>query len=159
MNTDIPIYRAELDSDQLVFASAQELERALTWIRDRGYVIGLPNHNGEMMVELKDTDGNKHISVFYYKKETLSIHFPGMIASDSDRLLPNGEKDLRIFASLNDGKGGDIIRFDNGVDIRDILVMYQYLTVDFIPIKIIKDSYQFKGMSLNDPLTIIGIQQ
>ena len=113
MNTDIPIYRAELDSDQLVFASAQELERALTWIRDRGYVIGLPNHNGEMMVELKDTDGNKHISVFYYKKETLSIHFPGMIASDSDRLLPNGEKDLRIFASLSeDGKGGDVYQFE-----------------------------------------------
>ena len=106
---NIPIYRAELDSDQLVFASAQELERALTWIEDRDYVIGLPNHNGQMMVEWKDMDGNEHVSVSYYKKETLSIHFPDMLASDSDRLLPNGEKDLRIFASLSeDGKGGDM---------------------------------------------------
>jgi hypothetical protein len=41
---------------------------------------------------------------------TLAIHFPDMLASDSDRLLPNGEKDLRIFASLSDdGKGGDVL--------------------------------------------------
>lgn len=43
---------------------------------------------------------------------TLSIHFPDTLACDSDRLLPNGEKDLRIFASLSeDGKGGDTVEY------------------------------------------------
>jgi hypothetical protein len=46
---------------------------------------------------------------FNIKTETLAIHHSDMIASDSNRLLPNGEKDLRIFASLSeDGKGGDV---------------------------------------------------
>lgn len=40
---------------------------------------------------------------------TLAIHFPNMLAQNSDRLFPSGEKDLRIFASLQEnGKGGDI---------------------------------------------------
>lgn len=46
---------------------------------------------------------------------TLAIHFPNMLAKDSNRLLPNGEKDLRIFTSLNeDGKGGDCTFMENG---------------------------------------------
>jgi hypothetical protein len=50
---------------------------------------------------------------------TLSIHFPDMLASDSDRLLPNGEKDLRMFASLSkDGKGGDILKCYLGTNIE-----------------------------------------
>lgn len=48
--------------------------------------------------------------IYEIEKKTVSIHFPDMIANDSNRLLPNGEKDLRIFASLReDGKGGDIM--------------------------------------------------
>jgi hypothetical protein len=43
-------------------------------------------------------------------EDTIAIHFPNMLASDSDRYFSNGEKDLRIFASLQeDGKGGDIL--------------------------------------------------
>lgn len=43
-------------------------------------------------------------------KTTLSIHLHGMTATSSNRYLPNGEEDLRIFASLSEGhKGGDII--------------------------------------------------
>ena len=41
---------------------------------------------------------------------TISIHFPNMLAKDSDRYNSSGEKDLRVFASLQlDGKGGDIL--------------------------------------------------
>ena len=44
--------------------------------------------------------------------KTLSIHFPNMLAKDSNRYLTNGEKDLRMFASLQeDGKGGDILQY------------------------------------------------
>ena len=56
--------------------------------------------------------GHIEIQDFIYEveKETRSINFSDMLASDSDRLLPNGEKDLRIFASLSDdGKGGDLV--------------------------------------------------
>lgn len=41
---------------------------------------------------------------------TLSIHFPNMLAGDSNDYDSTGEKDLRVFASLQEfGKGGDII--------------------------------------------------
>jgi hypothetical protein len=55
-----------------------------------------------------------HDSIYEVEKETRSIYFPDMIASDSDRLLSNGEKDLRIFASLSENaKGGDILEKAN----------------------------------------------
>ena len=47
--------------------------------------------------------------------KTLSIHFPNMLAKDSDRYNSSGEKDLRVFASLQlDGKGGDLVGYIDG---------------------------------------------
>ena len=46
---------------------------------------------------------------------TIAIHHPNMLASDSDRYFSNGEKDLRVFASLQkEGKGGDLVGYVNG---------------------------------------------
>ena len=46
---------------------------------------------------------------------TISIHFPNMLAKDSDRYNSSGEKDLRVFASLQlDGKGGDLVGYAEG---------------------------------------------
>ena len=94
-------------------------------------------------------------------QSTLSIHFPDMLASDSDRLLPNGEKDLRIFASLSkDGKGGDILLFNDSIDIRELVTLYNCYTMDLKPINIIKDSYNFLGANIkSEKLKITGIQQ
>jgi|RifOxyD3_1024039.scaffolds.fasta_scaffold06607_2 hypothetical protein len=56
---------------------------------------------------------------------TLAIHFPDMLASDSDRVLPNRKKDLRIFASLSeDGKGGDVILTKDGRAIYKRIYMF-----------------------------------
>jgi hypothetical protein len=60
---------------------------------------------------------NKHFihshnndNIYEIDPTTISIHHEDMLASDTDRYLPNGEKDLRIFASLEEfGKGGDIV--------------------------------------------------
>lgn len=87
---------------------------------------GIDIKTGEVFIGtsiLKDVWGNVYLideirngfnwdichSVF---PDTVAIHFSDMLASDSDRYLPNGEKDLRIFASLQeDGKGGDIVTY------------------------------------------------
>lgn len=100
--TNIPIYRAKkIDSDEYLFGT--------------GTTDFL---NISMMFRIDDKYKNDGSRLWlwsdYSWKEidpsTLSIHFPDMLASDSDRLLPNGEKDLRIFASLSeDGKGADIV--------------------------------------------------
>ena len=46
---------------------------------------------------------------------TISIHFSNMLAKDSDRYNSSGEKDLRVFASLQlDGKGGDLVGYIDG---------------------------------------------
>ena len=50
-------------------------------------------------------------------EDTIAIHFPNMLASDSDRYFSNGEKDLRIFVSLQeDGKGSDMLIEDGKYD-------------------------------------------
>jgi hypothetical protein len=85
-------------------------------------------------------------------ESTLSIHFPDMLGGDSDRLLPNGEKDLRIFASLReDGKGGDLggnytFVFQGG-SVKSLYVMKCSLLKEYIDI----ERY--------DTETIDGIQQ
>lgn len=93
MNTNIPLFRAKkIGSDEYVIG----------YLLDDNVIGKFANH------PLLD---NKFSTI---DPLTLSIHFPDNIASDSDRLLPNGEQDLRIFASLNeDGKGGDFIRFEH----------------------------------------------
>ena len=105
----IPIYRArKIDSDKYVEGFLNKAEH-IYYDDDKNdetayYIMK------NMTTECED----KSYFDFYGFKEidpsTLSIHFPDMLASDSDRLLPNGEKDLRVFASLSeDGKGGDIV--------------------------------------------------
>ena len=96
LKTQIPLYRAKkIDSDEYVvgFLNAKTYNLATTHHAD------LPHYTIE-----------DDIGIWRIDPSTLSIHFPNMIANDSDRLLPNGKKDLRIFASLSeDGKGGDIV--------------------------------------------------
>ena len=59
--------------------------------------------------------GNPDCMYYEIDPSTLSIHFDDMLAKDSDRFLPNGEKDLRIFASLQENvKGGDIVILNDG---------------------------------------------
>lgn len=98
MNINVPIYRAKkIDSDEYAI----------------GYYFNAEIENQHIIMKQvvnKDDD-------FMYDNDedeidplTLSIHFPDMLANDSDRLLANGDKDLRIFASLSvDGRGGDLI--------------------------------------------------
>ena len=87
-NLNIPIYRAKKkDSD--------EYAEGFYYFDKEHYIHGINTSWVEQEID----------------KSTLSIHFNDMIASDSNRLLQNGEKDLRIFASLSeDGKGGDILK-------------------------------------------------
>ena len=96
MKTQIPIYRAKkTDSDEYV----------------EGYLMPYACIDGWFIRLLKyDNLVDAEIEI---GPSTLAIHFPNMIANDSDKLLPNGEKDLRIFASLSeDGKGGDILEHE-----------------------------------------------
>ena len=86
---------------------------------------------------------------------TLSIHFPNMLASDSDRYFSNGEKDLRIFASLQkDGKGGDIceskwFNIDAGLTVKTESVRYSNNTM-------LQDGY---NISRYEYKKIIGVQE
>lgn len=82
---------------------------------------------------------------------TKAINIEGMLDS----------KNKPIFASLNKngGKGGDILLFDDGRDIRELVCMYCCYTMDLVPIRIIKDSYKFNGCTLNENVKVIGIQK
>lgn len=91
-------------------------------------IIGLPSfennkgyHGGyREFVAIITTNEYGVQSTYEIDPCTLSIHFPNMIAKDSKRFLPNGEKDLRIFASLSeDGRGGDILE-DSGENYQAI---------------------------------------
>ena len=99
---NIPIYRAKkIDSDEYVIGYYFD-----------GFLSIIKQYNNIIL-----TANNERFDI---DPLTLSIHFPDMIASDSNRLLPNGEKDLRIFASLSeDGKGGDKILLSNYLQWRD----------------------------------------
>lgn len=98
LNTQIPIYRAKK-------------------IYSDDYVIGYLKKDGDNRFEIiKEIMLNEKFACTIHEIDTstLSIHFPDMLASDSYRLLQNGEKDLRIFASLSeDGKGGDIVKIQD----------------------------------------------
>lgn len=96
----IPIFRAKkLDSDEYV----------------EGYLLPKFENNYYISLEWSmDLDGYtpdfEKIDI-----STLSIHFPNMLAKDSDRYNSSGEKDLRVFASLQlEGKGGDLVGYIDG---------------------------------------------
>lgn len=92
MNTQVPVYRAKsIDTNEEVV----------------GYLsTGINCKNKKVFIINRIEDE----WTFEIDPSTLAIHFPNMLASDSERLLPNGEKDLRIFASIGKGgRGGDIV--------------------------------------------------
>ena len=93
---NIPIYRAKkIDSDEYV----EGILRIYRFETHTNYYIS--------------RDSFSYSLAHWIDPSTLSIHLPDMLSSDSDRLLSNVEKDLRIFASLSeDGKGGDILDFN-----------------------------------------------
>lgn len=88
----------ELDTANIIIGS---------YIEENGFYMnsGAPDYNKPCTRhKICDEDGIYHDVA----PEYLSINFEDMLASDSDRLLSNGKKDFRIFASLSeDGKGGD----------------------------------------------------
>lgn len=101
---------------------------------------------GVSVVKLLD-DTNEEIVI---DDMTLSIHFPDMLDSENNK----------IFASLaKDGRGGSILLYEDSKDIRELICTYQYYRIDLRPINIIKDSYNFKGCTLNEQLKIIGINK
>ncbi len=122
---EVPIYRGKIkDKDQ--------------------YVIGL-------LGEKRQSDGTfKYYTIvgsgYELDSSTLAIHFSDMLAKDSYRLLPNGEKDLRIFASLSeDGKGGDICDTDDGYR-ECVFIYHKYaMCIDLKCIKEIKPYNMYLG--------------
>ena len=116
---NIPIYRAKkIDTDEYIDGMLIEY-------------IGM-----YYILKYEDLYNVFNNSLNYDNREidssTLSIHFPDMIANDSDRFLPNGERDLRIFASLSDdGKGGDILDFNEiewgGKFLPEVCILYKVI--------------------------------
>ena len=104
MLDNIPIFRAKKkDSNEFV-------EGFLTRSRCYNGVYILPsNYNQNENIEGYEDE------IYEIDITTLSIHFPNMLAKDSDRYDSSGEKDLRVFASLQlDGKGGDLVGYVDG---------------------------------------------
>ena len=141
---NIQIYRAKKqDSDEYLYGFLN----AKTYNLSTTHHIDLPHYTIE-----------DDIGIWRIYPSTLSIHFQDMLASDSDRLLPNGEKDLRIFASLSeDGKGGDIISIPDSSKEHEFNIF-----------TVIYDRWQIKAINKEDGLfgfrlafnkKIIGIQQ
>lgn len=93
MKLNIPIFRAKkMDSDEYIEGIGIDDNIMVEYISQRNYC-------SEHIAETSEID-----------LSTLSIHFPNILAEDSDVYNSNGEKDLRIFASLEEfGKGGDIV--------------------------------------------------
>lgn len=139
MNTNIPLFRAKkIDTEECVV----------------GYLV--PEYDGYHCIHVSWVDDDIRID-----PSTLSIHFKDMLASDSDRLLPNGEKDLRIFASLSqDGKGGDMLRFEhfnkNKNKCGDYFACY---TQKNIAIRSIHGDNFWMGSASLKSIKIVGIRQ
>jgi hypothetical protein len=101
-----PIYRAKkIDSNEYI-----EFESKV-FAYGKMYAVIYNSHDVFVCSNKSDVlkPDNIYCKLIEIDPSTLAIHFEDMVANDSDRLLPNGEKDLRIFASLSeDGKGGDL---------------------------------------------------
>lgn len=90
---NIPIFRAKkIDADEYIEGISVDDNLMVEYIFQRNYY-------SEHIAEVTEID-----------LSTLSIHFPCMLVGDSNEYDSMGEKDLRVFASLQEfGKGGDII--------------------------------------------------
>lgn len=137
MINNLPIYRAKkIDSDEYV----------------EGFYVDTVDF---LTKTLKNTNGyiTKNGSFHIVDISTLSIHFPDMLAKDSNRHLPNGEKDLRIFASLQkNGKGGDIVKYS------DYIERYTMLFSSFSGTRAVSFDLKLKSR-INAGLKIVGIQE
>jgi|GEM_PF-4016478 len=134
--TDIPIYRAKkINSDEYI-------EGFLVTYQGK-YRIG---YEDGLWIE-QDIDPS-----------TISIHFGDMIAKDSDRLL-NGDKDLRIFASLReDGRGGDILKVFGHYSIEYKWLNHQE-AVRFDFGSVVFDNTPFRDLEQHKKTKIIGIKK
>jgi hypothetical protein len=94
MELNIPIFRAKkMDSDDYVEGIGIEDNTLIEYIFQRS------SYSSENIAKISEID-----------LSTISIYFPDMLAEDSNSYDSNGEKDLRIFASLEEfGKAGDIV--------------------------------------------------
>ena len=106
------------------------------------YVFGVPRQDSKGMFEMIINvveDGIPGVIQRYIEVDTISIHFPDMLDSQSNK----------IFASLQeDGKGGDIVK------IRDSDFKYVY--------KYIKGRFMLDSLELMNPYLLfqkIGIQE
>lgn len=100
---EIPLYRAKSRTTDL------EIYGHLFKSQKATFIIPICEYNEE----IEEFDFIKVFEPIF--EDTLAIHLPNMLASDSDRYLTNDEKDLRIFVSLQeDGKGGDLIEYVDG---------------------------------------------
>ena len=143
MLDNIPIYRAKSRTTDLdTYGHLFKSQKAT-------FIIPICEYNEE----IEEFDFIKVFEPIF--EDTVAIHFPNMLASDSDRYLPNGEKDLRIFASLQkDGKGGDIceskwFNIDAGLTVKTESVRYSNNTM-------LQDGY---NISRYEYKKIIGIQE
>ena len=123
------------------------------------YILGVPYFSdGRYYMLVDDCNKNNNIGSGSYPidETTLAIHLPDMLAKDSNRYLPNGEKDLRIFASLSEnGKGGDICFVNDYIHggLKGIAIYQNY------GFKIDRKG-KAMGISLSSSdIKIIGIQQ
>lgn len=128
---NIPVYRAKKKDKE---------EYVIGWLYCGKYIF--PQHSGlGACIGLIRAD----LPWFEIDTTTLAIHFPDMLANDSNKVLSNGEKELRIFASLSeDGKGGDILKtrgneapckFNRGFVIETIIGDYTlYMLLDKVKI-------------------------
>ena len=165
--TNIPIYRAKkIDSDKYVYGyyfpqdytgdfsseDAEEREEI-----EKHFICGTTVHNS-----YDDEEGHfTFMGIDEIDPSTIAIHFPDMLASDSDRLLPNGEKDLRIFASLSeDGKGGDILSFIQTKDYSDEITRTGTVNISFNGLNGMSYSFMLNPKDRNfKNAKTIGIQQ
>jgi hypothetical protein len=159
---NIPIYRGKkIDSDEYVEG----------FLNEAGHIYYDDDKNDKtayyiMKNMITECEVESYFDFYGFEEidpSTLSIHFNDMLASDSDRLLPNGEKDLRMFASLSkDGKGGDIVENTSGEykDGKGNKAICMYARCGRLYAKRIKDyaeNWALEWVKLN--AKTIGIQQ
>lgn len=153
MNTQIPLYRAKkmfIEDYITGYLVPQTLDTSRLFIINWFMPYTLIQDNGFVEID----------------PSTIAIHFPDMLASDSDRLLPNGEKDLRIFASLSDdGKGGDMA-IHSDYDVNEYTFIFNKTLFEFgIKLTYIneQDGECWKYSPLSDEslelFEIIGVQK